>query len=103
MDAITCYNTKSVIEIIMAIVMLLGIGLLFHNRIKSKNKDGNLKGIGARIIQLATVLMLIPSLVILALEDVLKGETVGTLIGGLVGYILSGLSDYKPNSNNNID
>ena len=58
------------------------------------NSKLNVGGIGARMIQFATVALLIPFLTILGLEEVLKGETIGTIIGGLVGYILSGISKY---------
>ncbi|GAA4453929.1 hypothetical protein [Rurimicrobium arvi] len=85
---ISCYNTKSTIEIIMAVAMAGSIALLFYRSIKLK------KGIGARIIQFACVLLIIPGLIILGLEDILHGETIATIIGGLIGYTLSGIGDY---------
>lgn len=86
--SISCYNTKSVIEIIMASIMLLVLVGVFSNRIIQQ------KGMGARIIQFTCVSLLIPMIIILAIEGVLKGETVATLIGGMAGYVLSGISNY---------
>jgi hypothetical protein len=53
------------------------------------------KGIGARVIQFTTVSMLIPVILILGLEKILEPATLGTLIGGLIGYVLSGVGDYR--------
>jgi hypothetical protein len=33
----------------------------------------------------------------LSIEGILKGETVATLMGGLAGYVLSGISNYDSN------
>ena len=49
------------------------------------------RGIGVRVIQLATVCMLVPVVFILALERTLDSATVGTLLGAVAGYILSGI------------
>jgi hypothetical protein len=56
------------------------------------------RGIGARAIQFLTVAMLLPAIVILALEKTIEGATVGTLIGALTGYILSGIGEYRSDS-----
>ncbi|WP_322105503.1 hypothetical protein, partial [Paraburkholderia sp. J41] len=58
------------------------------------------RAIGARVIQLAAVVMLIPVILILALEKILDGATPGTLIGGIVGYLLSGISEFDRSRNN---
>jgi len=78
--------TKPVIEICMAVIMVLFIALLFHNQLKQD------KGIGERIIQFTCIGLLIPCIIILGLEEVLKGETIATLLGGLGGYVLSSMS-----------
>jgi hypothetical protein len=70
----------------MGILMLIFIILIFHNRFKQE------KGIGERIIQFTCIAFLIPCIIILGLEQVLKGETIATLLGGLGGYILSSMS-----------
>ncbi len=40
------------------------------------------------------VILLVPMIGLLAMEKILEGATVGTLIGGLTGYLLSGISNY---------
>ena len=94
-------TTKEWIEIIMALIMASTlIGLIVRSLILKG-------GIGARIIQLTCVSFLIPTIIILSIEGILKGETVGTLLGGLAGYVLSGINNYdnplkKKKSSNNI-
>lgn len=79
-------NAKNLIEFLMAVLMIVFIILLFNNRLKQG------KGIGERIIQFVCIAFLIPCIIILGLEDVLKGETIATLLGGLGGYVLSSMS-----------
>jgi hypothetical protein len=78
MDAQTL---KSIVELVAVAMWPLGIGAIFWQRWVSGKG-----GLGARIIQLAAVIMLFPAIVILGLEKILDGSTLGTLIGGLVGY-----------------
>ena len=52
------------------------------------------RSIGARSIQFMAVVLLLPVILILALEKILDGQTLGTLLGGLTGYLLSGISNY---------
>ncbi len=54
------------------------------------------RGMGARVIQFLAVAMLIPTILLLSLEKILEPATVGTLIGALTGYLLSGVGDYRP-------
>jgi hypothetical protein len=96
-----CISIKEIIEIIMAITIPTVIGLVFYrsNKAGKKNTENTSEkqysgGIGARIIQFTTIALLIPCLIILSLEDILKGETIATIIGGLIGYVLSGISNY---------
>jgi len=71
---------KSIIELTLVAIMILGIVALFINRWQLK------KGIGARIIQFTGVLLVVPLIGILALEGVLQAQTTGTVIGALLGY-----------------
>ena len=82
---------KSILEVTAAAIMVVGVIGLFVERIWRK------RGIGVRVIQLLTVILVLPVVLILALEGVLKGETVATLIGAVVGYILSGIGKDEPN------
>jgi len=100
-------SIKNWIEIAMAALMVLFVLLLFLRSFINKSAEvkkqsgdtitttkGKVGGFGARIIQLTCVSLIIPTLVILSLENVIKGETVATIIGGLIGYVLSGISNY---------
>ncbi len=78
---------KEIIELVAASVMPLGIFGMFHNRYYLK------RGIGKRTIQFAAVTLVIPSILILAMEGILNAEVVATLLGTIVGYTLSGLAD----------
>jgi hypothetical protein len=54
------------------------------------------KGIGVRMIQLIALLVLVPAIVILALECRLSGEGTGTILGAIVGYALGGITAAVP-------
>jgi hypothetical protein len=83
-------DVKSSIELIAAIAILIGPIAVIFERLRSG------RGIGARSIQFAAVAMLIPTILIVALEKLIDGSTLGTLIGGLIGYLLSGVGTYEP-------
>lgn len=79
---------RNLIELLMvALMFIVVIGLLIRTIFLKK-------GIGARTIQFTCVLFIIPTILILSFENIINGETVGTLIGGLAGYVLSGISNY---------
>ena len=83
-----CWSVKSIIELGLGLIMIAGIVGLFINRYTSG------KGIGARTIQFTGVLLVVPLIGILALEGVLEPQTTGTVIGALLGYLLSGISNF---------
>lgn len=88
-------TTKEIIELIMASIMaLVLVGLFLRTMIQKK-------GIGARIIQFTCVSLIIPTIIILSMEDIIPGSTVGTLLGGLAGYVLSGISNFDNQNANN--
>jgi hypothetical protein len=75
-------------------VMLVGvIGALWSLK-RAKTLKGS--AIGPRHIQFVSVCLIVPTILILGLEKVLTSETTATLIGGLAGYLLSGLGTYEP-------
>lgn len=80
------FETKSLVEIGMVLLMIIFMIALFINRQKQQ------KGIGERIIQFTCISLLIPCIIILGVEKILQGETIATLLGGLGGYVLSSLS-----------
>jgi hypothetical protein len=59
---------------------------------KTTDKDGNAKeapkGIGANMIQLISLLLLVPLIAILAFEGSVSLEITGTLFGSIVGFTL---------------
>lgn len=68
-------------------VMVIGIiGTLYH-RIKMEF------GIGDRAIQLVGLCLIIPAVLILSLESKIQGETLGTILGAIIGYALSGIGN----------
>jgi hypothetical protein len=84
------FNLRGSIELVFALLMLVGIVFIAVHRIRTK------KGIGARTIQFAAVILIVPGIFILALERVLPSETVAALLGALTGYLLSGLGRFRP-------
>jgi len=80
---------KHIVEIIAAAMLPLGLVILMSVRLYLQKSS-----IGARVVQFITVIMLIPTILILALEGILDDTTVGTLLGGFAGYVLSGLSNF---------
>ena len=80
-------EAKTVVEVLAILMSALGIcGLLYH-RLKSQ------RSIGARAIQFAAVVLLIPAILILSLENKLDPQSLGTLIGAIAGILLSGLAN----------
>lgn len=76
--------------LVAAAVPLTAIGMIL-NRIISR------KGLGVRAIQFMAVALGLPIIFVLAIEKVLDGAVVGTLLGGVFGYLLSNISNYdKP-------
>lgn len=81
-------TVKEYIELIAALMLPLGfIGFMWH-RIATK------KAIGVRAVQFIAVVFLLPIILILGMEKLLDGQTLAALIGGLIGYLLSGLSNF---------
>lgn len=76
---------KIIIEAVSCLVMLGGLIGIFIERSRSK------RGIGVRVIQFLTITLLLPIILILSLEGILSDQTVATLLGAVVGYILSGI------------
>jgi len=78
-------DVKGAIELIAAITAFIGAAgsLIYAAK----------RGIGPRTIQLAGALMIVPVVLILALEKTLEPATLGTVIGAVIGYLLSGVSE----------
>ena len=74
----------------LVIFMFVGLITVYGERIYTK------KGIGARTIQITGVLLVVPMIGILAMQDILERQTTATLLGALTGYLLSGVGSYEP-------
>jgi hypothetical protein len=76
------------------LVALMAVGLVgtLYHRIRLE------LGLGDRAIQLVGICLVIPTVLILGLEDKVSRETMGTVLGAIIGYVLSGISsrDAKP-------
>lgn len=82
-------QTMDIVELIAAGIMALCMLLVIIERLWSG------RGIGARAIQFLAVGLVIPSILILALEEKLATETTAALIGALTGYLLSGIGIWE--------
>jgi len=82
---------EETIEVLAVVVMLVGLVGIMIDRIFFK------KGISVRVIQLIAVIFIIPTILILSIEDFFDSEVVGVLLGAIVGFILSGVGKDETN------
>jgi hypothetical protein len=70
-------------------------------RHKTTDKDGNIKegprGIGSRMIQLISLLLIVPIVAVWGFESTVTAELTGTLLGSIIGYTLGSLTKDKSN------
>ncbi len=83
-------DTKQYIEVAAIGIMALSVVLVIAERSYSK------RGIGVRVIQFLAVCFVVPAVLILSLERHLSNETTAALLGALIGYLLSGISENDP-------
>ncbi len=88
-------STREIVEIIVAALMPLGLVAIMWHRIATG------MGLGVRVIQLLGVVLGLPAIVVLGLENVLEGQTVAALIAGILGYLLSGISQFDTDGERN--
>lgn len=76
------------------------LGRLFVRQ-TTTDKDGNVKegprGIGSRMIQLISLLLIVPIVALLAFESSVTAELTGTPLGSIIGYTLGSLTKDKSN------
>jgi hypothetical protein len=78
-------DTRGLVELIAALTIAIGlIGALVQ---------AARQGIGPRSIKFSGALLMVPTILILALEKSLEPATLGTIIGAVAGYLLSGVSE----------
>jgi len=81
-------TTRDIVELLVAGTMPIGLAAIMWQRISTKT------GIGVRVIQFVGVVLGLPAIILLGFEKVLEGQTVAALIAGVLGYLLSGISQY---------
>ncbi len=74
------------IGLIAVLIMAGGLGGIYYLVIKQNAT------IGVKSIQFLAIVFVLPLLLILGILGVLHAETIGTLLGVVVGYVLSGFS-----------
>ena len=72
------------IAIIGALIMAGGLGGIYYLVIKQNAT------LGVKTIQFVAIIFVLPLMLILGVMNVLGRETIGTLLGVIVGYVLSG-------------
>jgi ABC-type siderophore export system fused ATPase/permease subunit len=72
------------IAIIGALIMAGGLGGVLYLAIKQQAV------IGTKAIQFTAIVFVLPLLLVLGVMNVLSRETIGTIVGVIVGYVLSG-------------
>jgi len=76
------------IYILASSVPLSIMGVLLQRLIEGK-------GIGVRAIQFVAATSILPIIAILALEKIIDGCTVSALVGALIGYLFSNISEFE--------
>jgi len=72
------------IAVIAMLIMAGGLGGIYYLIIKQNAV------IGTKTIQFVAVIFFFPLMIVLGINNILGRETIGTLLGVLVGYVLSG-------------
>lgn len=66
------------------LIMAGGLGGVFYLVIKQN------AAIGGKTIQLLAIVLVLPLMLVLGIFNVLRTETIGPLVGVIIGYVLSG-------------
>ena len=74
-------DVRMIIELGAGLVMVGGTIAVFAERFIHK------KAIGIRVIQILSLILIAPLILILALERILNTETISALLGAMIGYI----------------
>jgi len=72
------------IAVIAVLIMAGGLGGIYYLILKQNAV------IGAKTIQFVAVIFFFPLLIVLGIYNILGREAIGTLLGVIVGYVLSG-------------
>jgi len=80
------------LEATLLVLMIVLPAYTLYKRFNQTKTDGNPMGLSQRVIQLIALLVLVPAVMILGLENILPKDALVTLFGTIVGYSLSGLT-----------
>lgn len=83
---------KSAIEVVAMSLMAVALLGILYDRIRRQ------KGISLRAIQFLAVCLVVPALLILALEGKVSMEATAIILGVVIGYTLSGIGKDEPSS-----
>jgi hypothetical protein len=72
------------IAIIGALIMAGGLGGIYYLIIKQRAT------LGMKTIQFLAIVFILPLMLVLGVMNILGRETIGTILGVVVGYVLSG-------------
>jgi len=72
------------IAVIAALIMAGGLGGIFYLIMKQNAV------IGGKTLQLISIVLVLPLMLALGVTNIIGRETIGPLIGVIVGYVLSG-------------
>jgi len=72
------------IAVIAALIMAGGLAGIFHLIMKQNAV------IGAKTVQLISIVLVLPLMLALGAINVLHSDTIGPLVGVIIGYVLSG-------------
>lgn len=84
-------------EAILAISIIALPLIFFVHRTFARRADGRHFGSGVRTVQVLAVMTMPQIVALLALHDKIDGGIVGTLLGGAIGYLFGGLTDFDRN------
>jgi hypothetical protein len=73
------------IGLIGALIMAGGLGGIFYLILKHNMT------MGTKTIQFLAIAFILPLMLVLGIMNILGRETIGTIIGTVVGYVLSGI------------
>lgn len=81
--------------IAIALLVLAYTRWLNYKRSTEKNEDESSKssGISKRVIRYTTVILLVPTIGILAVQGILGSEGTAALFGAIIGYMLRGFDE----------
>lgn len=98
MPSLLCNIPHLIIEIACLVIMLVVPVAIVRKRLESGQDK---KGIGVRLIQFLTLSLVVPTLLILKLEEKISSESLMALLGTLVGYVLSNIEKFRSRQSKN--